>query len=336
MTRSGGRADTWQPHARAAVLGMPITHSLSPVLHRAAYDALGLDWDYRAIECDEIALADLLTRVRTEPGWVGLSLTMPLKTAVLALLDTIDTDAAAIGAVNTVVVRRGTDTGSDVRLDGFNTDVAGIAHAVTEVLGVGVAPGNPLVLGAGGTARAALGALAGLGAHRVDIAARRPPAAVPLVDLGVALGLAVTVHRWEPSGSGLAPRTGTAGFLGAAGPGGADLGGADPGGADFGAADLGAADVVIATTPAGATDDLARFPWPASTGLVELLYHPWPTRLAAAAQAAGAAVAGGLVMLAAQAVGQVRLFTGAEVDVGLLLDEGQRALSAREPGRTVR
>ncbi len=138
----------------------------------------------------------------------------------------------------------------------------------------------------------------------MDLVARRPAAAAPLVDLGGALGLGVTVHRWELPGSGARTRPGGLGSL-----------------AD--------ADIVLATTPAGATDDLAQRAWPSSTALVELLYHPWPTRLAARAQAAGAALAGGLVVLAAQAVGQVRLFTGAEVEVGLLLDAGRRALAAR-------
>ncbi|WP_131768049.1 shikimate dehydrogenase family protein [Candidatus Protofrankia californiensis] len=339
MTSSGARP-------RAAVAGMPIAHSLSPVLHRAAYRALGFDWDYTAVECDESALGDLIARVRTEPGWVGLSLTMPLKTSVLAFLDRIDDTAAAVGAVNTVVVERDAVDSEDVDTDGpganadrplingvrsasgpsggvesrtgaarrhfgpvhlagFNTDVTGTAHAVTVVLGNGTPPRNPLVLGAGGTARAALAALAALGAERVDLLARRPPAAAPLVAVGAALGLAVTVHRWDTSGTG------------------SSVGCPDPAGF------LGAADVVLATAPAGATDDLARRPWPASTALVELLYHPWPTRLAAAAQAAGAPVAGGLVVLAAQAAGQVRLFTGAEVDMDLLLDAGEAVLAAR-------
>ena len=71
---------------KAAVLGSPIAHSLSPVLHRAGYQALGLDgWTYQAIECDEAGLPGLIGRCG--PGWAGLSLTMPLKRAVLPLLD---------------------------------------------------------------------------------------------------------------------------------------------------------------------------------------------------------------------------------------------------------
>lgn len=261
---------------RAAVAGQPIAHSLSPVLHRAAYAALGLDWRYTALECDAAGLPAVLDRVRREPDWAGLSLTMPLKTAAIGLLDEVGPLARALGAVNTVARH------ADGRLAGFNTDVEGIAHAAGRV--VGTAPvGRAVILGAGGTARAALGALGRLGVASVEVVARRPAAAEALVGLGAAVGVTVTVRPWEP-------------------------------------AVLPGADLVVATAPAGATDALAREPWPAGRALVELLYHPWPTALAAAALAAGAPVAGGMDVLAAQAVGQVRLFTGLEVDAGSLLE----------------
>jgi shikimate dehydrogenase len=156
------------------------------------------------------------------------------------------------------------------------------------------------VLGAGGTARAAIAALARGKAASVDLVARRPTAAKPLVALGEALGIEVRVRPWGSAGT--------------------DGGGVVPDGADL----------VIATTPVGATDALATRPWPPGRALVELLYHPWPTRLAAAALAAGAPVVGGLTVLAAQAVGQVRLFTGGgAVDVGILRAAGETALAAR-------
>ena len=87
---------------RAAVLGSPIAHSLSPVLHRAAYRELGLTgWRYDAIECDEQGLARLLRSLG--PDWAGLSLTMPLKRAVLPLLDQAEQLALEVGAANTVL-----------------------------------------------------------------------------------------------------------------------------------------------------------------------------------------------------------------------------------------
>lgn len=85
----------------------------------------------------------------------------------------------------------------------------------------------------------------------------------------------------------------------------------------------------MATTPAGATDPLARRRWPATCPLVELLYHPWPTELAATAYRAGARVAGGLEILAGQAVGQVEHFTGQVVPAGVLFTAGQAALDRR-------
>jgi len=90
---------------RCAVLGSPIVHSLSPVLHRAAYDALGLDWRYDAHEVTEAGLADFLDGLDT--SWRGLSLTMPLKRAVLPLLDETSDRATQAGACNTVVLGGG-------------------------------------------------------------------------------------------------------------------------------------------------------------------------------------------------------------------------------------
>ncbi|MCK9897466.1 shikimate dehydrogenase [Frankia sp. AgB32] len=270
------------------MLGAPVDHSLSPVLHGAAYRELGLAVRYTAIHCAEADLPAALDRLRTEPGWLGASLTMPLKTAVLDLLDKVDPTAAAIGAVNTVVV------GDGGHLAGYNTDVVGIGVAVRRVLRQGV-PGQPLVLGAGGTARAAVAALAASGCPHVAVVARRPAAAAELAQVGERLGIRVTPLPWELLATGLP-----------AGP-----------------------DLAIATTPAGATDRLAARRWPASCQLVELLYHPWPTELAAAAYRAGARVAGGLEILAAQAVGQVEHFTGRTVPAAVLLAAGQSAHDER-------
>ncbi len=109
---------------KAAVLGSPITHSLSPVLHRAAYAALGLDdWSYSLVECPSDGLADFVAGLGDD--WAGLSLTMPLKRTVLPLLHHVDPVAAATGGANTVVFR------CDGR-HGYNTDVQGIIDALAE------------------------------------------------------------------------------------------------------------------------------------------------------------------------------------------------------------
>ncbi|MYX24111.1 shikimate dehydrogenase, partial [Streptomyces sp. SID8380] len=101
---------------RAAVLGSPVAHSLSPQLHLAAYRALGLSgWTYERIETDEAALPGFVDGLG--PEWAGLSLTMPLKRAVLPLLDRISDTAASVDAVNTVVFE------ADGSRSGDNTDI---------------------------------------------------------------------------------------------------------------------------------------------------------------------------------------------------------------------
>jgi shikimate dehydrogenase len=172
---------------RAAVLGSPIAHSLSPALHRAAYAELGFDdWTYEAIECDEAGLAALVTSCG--PQWAGLSLTMPLKRTVLPLLDHVDPVAAATGGVNTLVFR------PEGRY-GYNTDVQGIVDALTEA--GAHAPSSVTILGAGATACSALAALPELGATAADIVLRDPARSAGLLATADRLGLKVRLHPFE-------------------------------------------------------------------------------------------------------------------------------------------
>jgi shikimate dehydrogenase len=169
---------------KAAVLGSPIAHSLSPWLHAAAYQALGLDdWTYEAIECDEAALPAFVAS--RGPDWAGLSLTMPLKRTVLPLLDQIDPLAAVTGGANTVVFR------PDGRY-GYNTDVQGIVDALTEV--GAPAPGTVTILGAGATACSALAALPELGAQGADVVVRDPSRAAGLLAAAERLHLRVRLR----------------------------------------------------------------------------------------------------------------------------------------------
>src|SRR6516164_7324334 len=152
---------------KAAVLGSPIGYSLSPVLHQAAYQALGLaGWSYEAIECDEAHLPALLAGCG--PDWAGLSLTMPLKRVVLPLLDSLDPLGAEVGAANTVVFGAG-------QRHGHNTDVPGMIAALAEAGVTGLpGPATVLILGGGATACSALAAARGLGAARATAAVRDP------------------------------------------------------------------------------------------------------------------------------------------------------------------
>lgn len=107
-----------------AVLGSPIAHSLSPAMHRAAYRELGLnDWSYEAVEVDEAGLADFLDGL--DDSWVGLSLTMPLKRAVISLADEVSKVANTLQIANTLELRAGRRTAS-------NTDCAGAMGALAE------------------------------------------------------------------------------------------------------------------------------------------------------------------------------------------------------------
>lgn len=169
---------------RAAVLGSPIAHSLSPVLHRAAYAALGLDWSYDAVEVDEAGLPGFLASL--DASWVGLSLTMPLKQAVLPLLTSVSPLASLVGAANTVVL------GDDGSRAGENTDVPGMVTALRSV-GVATSPPVATVIGGGATARSAVAALAELGVGRVEAYLRRPSAGDELVELGDRLRIPVVV-----------------------------------------------------------------------------------------------------------------------------------------------
>jgi shikimate dehydrogenase len=176
---------------RAAVLGHPIGHSLSPVLHRAAYAALGLPWDYDRIDVTPDRLADLLDGL--DESWAGLSLTMPLKAAVLPLLDEVDPLAVATGSANTVVLTEG-------RRRGWNTDVDGLVAALDEhEAGTGAA----VVLGAGATARSAVAALSRRGSPRVTAYVRRPQAAGDLHVTAAAVGVEIEVRPWAGATEGL-------------------------------------------------------------------------------------------------------------------------------------
>jgi shikimate dehydrogenase len=172
---------------RAAVLGSPIAHSLSPQLHNAGYRALGLDdWSYDRFEIDEAALPGFLAQLG--PEWAGLSLTMPLKRAVIPLLDEITDTAASVEAVNTVVFR------PDGRKVGDNTDIPGLVAALHE-RGVEKTE-SAAILGAGATASSALAALARICTGEVTVYVRSERRAEEMRQWGERLGVQVRPADW--------------------------------------------------------------------------------------------------------------------------------------------
>ncbi len=154
-----------QPGRRAGVLGHPIDHSLSPVLHRAAYASLGLDWQYNAHDVTEQTLPDFVAAL--DNSWAGLSLTMPLKVTAMPLVEFVEPMAKLVGAINTVLVQ---PVAFGRQLVGANTDVHGIVAALGEG-GVEQARSG-VVLGGGATATSAVAALGRLGVTHPVVAVR--------------------------------------------------------------------------------------------------------------------------------------------------------------------
>jgi shikimate dehydrogenase len=179
---------------RAAVLGSPIAHSLSPVLHRAAYGELGLaNWSYDRFDVDEAALPGFFKELG--PEWAGLSLTMPLKRAVIPLLDEISETAASVDAVNTVVITE------DGRRVGDNTDIPGMVAALREH-GIEQVD-SAAILGAGATASSALAALARICTGEVVAYVRSEARAAEMRQWGERLDVEVRTADWSDAAEGL-------------------------------------------------------------------------------------------------------------------------------------
>jgi shikimate dehydrogenase len=247
------------------VLGSPITHSKSPQLHLAAYRALGLhDWTYERIECSAEELPVVVGRFG--PEWVGVSVTKPGKFAALRFADEHTARAGRVGSANTLL-----RTPGGWRAD--NTDIDGVAGALGSMVS---ASGRALVCGSGGTAPAAVVALAELGVGGITVVARNPDKAAVLVDLGTRIGVATRFC------------------------------GLDSGGL---ADEVAAAQVLVSTIPA---DVASRHAGTFATipVLLDAVYDPWPTPLSAAVAAKGGRVISGLQMLLHQAFAQVEQFTG--------------------------
>ncbi|WP_370973342.1 shikimate dehydrogenase [Amycolatopsis sp. cg9] len=250
------------------MLGKPVAHSLSPVLHGAAFAALGLTgWTYERIEtgADELpALVDGLG-----PEWAGLSVTMPGKRAALDHATEVTPRAAAVGAANTLV-RTSKGWLADC------TDVEGVTGALRAAGGYEPAAGDTaVVLGAGGTAAAAVVGLAALGVRQLRLVVREPARAAETLDAAKRASLDVDVLRWAET--------------------------------DFAA--LASSAVLVNTVPpAAVAPHVAELA--AIAHVLDVIYHPWPTPLAEAVAARGGRLATGLDMLLHQAFGQAEHFTG--------------------------
>lgn len=284
----------------AAVIGSPIAHSLSPVIHRAAWQQLGIDgWEYRRAEVTEESLPTFIGQL--DESFRGLSVTMPCKQAIMPLLDAIDPLASAVGAVNTVVPSAG-------MLAGFNTDVTGIASAIRRACsrsGVPV-PSSALVLGARATASSALAALGELGITTTTVAARRFGGPGSVISAASRLGVSVEQVMWSDVSAV--------------------------------ASAAARADVLISTLPAGVADPIASRLAPREGQiLLDVIYSPRDTALRTTFEKAGGVVAEGTDMLVYQGAAQVQLMTGRSPDPAVMRHALETELErrAREAGGTV-
>lgn len=275
---------------RAAVLGSPIGHSLSPALHRAAYRAMALDhWSYGAYEVHASDLRGFVTALG--PEWAGLSLTMPLKEVAFQVAGEVSDLAREVGAINTLV------RGPDGDWSGHNTDVYGVSQALREA-GVDDVESS-LVLGSGATARSVVAALATLGCRRVTFAVRsvgRPET----LDQARRAGLEVEVVRLGQFAGRVCDTSLVISTLPA-----------------NSLSDIELEDLM----PAG-----LRLP---DHLLLDVVYSGWPSPLARAFMDAEARVRSGFEMLLHQAAEQVHLMTGVPAPVEEMRAAGLAAMGLR-------
>ncbi|KNX39342.1 hypothetical protein VV01_09450 [Luteipulveratus halotolerans] len=284
-------------HSRAAVLGSPIAHSLSPLLHRAAYAEAGLsEWTYDAYDVRRDGLAEFVEGLG--PQWRGLSLTMPLKEEALLVAAQSTPLALQVGAANTLTRR------ADGGWDADNTDVEGVRAALADA---GVGEGRPArtaaVLGSGATARSVLAALAMLHVRDVTFVVRDVARESTLAQARDH-GMTARVVRGTDDLAGWAD----ADILVSTTP-------------------AGASDLIAQAL--GSVIDAGALAHDAPTGQVALdvVYADWPTSFARAVATRGCTVVGGIEMLVHQAAAQFELMTGRPAPLAQMQRVGRSAVS---------
>jgi shikimate dehydrogenase len=283
------------------LLGYPLGHSLSPLIHAAALEALGLEGQYYLFQTkDEKEIPDLLEQLRT--GLLhGLNVTIPHKTSMIELMDVVSESARSIGAVNTIAYRDMEIVGENTDADGFLADLDRLAW-FPEI----DSPRHALILGAGGAGRAVVYALMEKG-WRITVAARRLEQAQKLVK-SLNQGDAIRAEVSRLNCIRLSPQ---------------EL-----------AAVQSSPDLIVNTTPLGMHPHQDASPWPekltlpAQSAVYDLVYNPVDTRLKRMAKAAGLRAESGSGMLVEQAALSFEIWTGLTAPRA----EMHAALSANNPG----
>jgi shikimate dehydrogenase len=276
---------------QVGLIGWPVEHSISPAMHNAAFEVLGLDWHYSLLPTPPGEVESMLAGLR-EQGFQGANVTLPHKQAVMPHLDKVDGVAQAIGAVNTIVVQEG-------RLLGCNTDGDGFLAAL-RAAGFEPADRRALVLGAGGAARAVVYALAQAGCA-LTLCNRTVERAGQLVRDMLTIGVRAPVSP-VPAMTSLANL-------------------------DLGSFDLLVNATSIGMEPRrDASPWPDGLPVPAHWTVFDLVYNPAETRLLARTRAAGATPIGGLGMLIYQGALAFELWTGHPPPVQVMRVAAEQAL----------
>lgn len=280
------------------LIGSPVSHSVSPQLHNAAFAAVGLDWCYVPLPVATEPAARIGEAVRglRALGLAGANVTVPHKQAVISYLDTLTQSAQAIGAVNTIRVE------ADGTLLGDNTDARGFIMDLTSY-DVTLTGKRAMVLGAGGSARAVVHGLAEAGCSAITILNRTLAKAASLAEVTQPFFPQCTVQAGQLPGSIKAHAA--------------------------------SADLIVNCTSLGMTPHVETTPWPTDVSLrsgqtvYDLVYNPAHTRLLQQAEVEGAQAIGGLGMLIWQGAIAFELWTGVAAPVTVMRQTVEQIMSVR-------
>ena len=280
------------------LFGYPLGHSISPTFQQAALDHYSVPATYAAWPTPPESLRDEVEKLRQEE-YLGANLTIPHKETVMGMLDEVDSSAADIGAVNTVVKRDG-------RMIGYNTDAYGLVRSLKDEAGFDPRGKAVVLLGAGGAARAAAYGLAKEGAASLTIANRTEERARSLAeDMRPHLRATAAVGLDQAALSQVCAN----------------------------------ADLIVNATPMGMRGGPAEDESPLRSALIpqsalvyDMVYTPAVTHLMKEAVLAGAQTLGGLAMLVYQGAASFELWTGKAAPVGVMMSAAEDALAARAAG----
>ncbi len=278
---------------RLGIIGHPIGHSISPLFQQAALDAIGFDGAYEAWDVAPDGVGEFVAGLRA-PGTLGINVTVPHKEAVIPFLDEVDDWASTAGAVNTIVNRDG-------RLTGHNTDGIGFLRALRDGAGFDPRGRDVLVLGAGGSARGVVYALARAGIAQLFIANRTLERAERLASIAIDSGVAAEamVLSDAPGATREVSLIVNCTSMGM-------VHGPDEDGSPLSAADI-----------------------PSTVLVNDLVYNPLETPLLREAARAGAATLGGIQMLVYQGAASFEMWTGHDAPAAVMLEAATAAMRAR-------